>query len=293
MDIKFDFFKISNEEKEKTIDSVLAEIKVMSFENRIKNIYKIPTRIQELVKINGLWFGSFMKIRMAKDDPLPIKAKISGEVEDIPLGPDEGLGETVGFLYDPDQKILVSQRNWHGIGSSGIKFYFERIGKFSFHMEPIIEQNALDRLKYKDRIRKLEFKLLRPVGKIKKDIQGKSVMRALDLIDDFDSYYIDIKFGFDTSKENKGKILNKQSILNLANKIIGREEEIVEKFRVYGPEDDDEKPDFVDLIQDRINEVVTVEVSRTKKMSFEWMNDLLKSAYYARRKEIILRYIEE
>ncbi|MCV9947787.1 DUF6731 family protein [Paenibacillus sp. BT-177] len=292
MEIKFDFFKISHEEKDKTLDSVLNEISELSLEARIRNIYKIPNRVHDLMKSSDRWFGSFMKIRMS-NETLPEKAKLNGDIEPINFEEDQGLGEKVGFLYDPDHKILVLQRSRYSIGAGGAKYYFERIGKFTFHMEPIIQENALQRLKHKDNIRRFELKMVRPPGKIQKEIKGVSASKALDLIDEFDSYYIDIKFGFDNTKLNKGKVLNKQAIVNLANKIIGAEVEDVEKFRVYGDERDVEKYNFVDLIKDRIVEIAQANVQRDNRMTFTWMNDLLNTAYETRRREIILQYFEE
>lgn len=292
MDIKFDFFKISHEDKDKTIDTVLSEIQTLDFEKRIRNIYKVPNRVHDLMKVDEVWFGSFMKIRMNNEN-LPAKAKLTGETEEIDFDHNEGLGEKVGFLYDPKHKILVLQRSYYGIGAGGVKYYFERLGKFTFHMEPVIQQNALDRLKHKDIIRKFELKLIRPTGKIKEEIKGKSGFKALDLLDEFGSYYVDIKFGFDRSKENKGKLLSKEAIVSMASKIWGKEEEVVEKFRVFGDERDVEKYNYVDLIQDRISEVIPVEISRENRMTFKWMNDLLKMAYESKRKEIILQYFEE
>ncbi|MGP0583720.1 DUF6731 family protein [Paenibacillus timonensis] len=292
MDIKFDFFKILEEEEDESLDTVLSKIEGMDYEKRLRNVYKIPTRIHDIEKKDDIWYGMFMKIRM-NDSNLPVIARLTGEVEDLELDTNQGLGEKVGFLYDARHRILVVQRNRHGIGPTGIKYYLERIGKFSFHMEPVLEKNALLRLQHKDNIRRFELKLIRPEGKIREEIKGKSGFKALDLIDEFDSYYVDLKFGFDTSKKNKGRILSKDSIIKMANTIWGQEEEIVEKFSVFGLEHDEEKPDFVDLIKDRISEVAAVEISRNNKMTFEWMSRLLLNAYNARRREIILQYFEE
>lgn len=299
MDINFDYFKIDHEEPGRatdscsTIDEVLIKIQGLSHQDRIRNIYKVPNRVHDLIQKDDLWFGSFMKIRLDNEN-LPPKSKLTGETEDLDFDEGEGLGELVGFLYDPKFRILVIQRSRYGIGAGGVKYYFERLGKFKFHMEPVIQQNALDRLKHKDIIRKFELKMVRPAGKIRSDIRGKSAFKALDLLHEFDSYYIDIKFGFDNSKENKGKVLSKKAIVELANKIWGKEEEVVEKFRVYGDENDVEKYNYVDLIQDRISEVArNVEVSKENRMTFVRMNDLLQKAYKSKRAEIILQYFEE
>lgn len=291
MEIKIDFFKISNE-GDNTVDAVLREISRLNYEQRLRNIYKIPTRIQDIINKDDLWLASIIRIRM-ENEYIPMKAKLNGEVEEIDLEEDEGIGETVSFLYDPQYQVLLVQRNRYGIGAAGIKRYLERMGKFAFHMEPIIELNALEKLKKKNVIRRFEFKLIRTPEMIRKDIEGKSGFQAINLLDEFGSYYVDVRLGFDNSKQNRGRVLNKESILRMANRILGKDEEFVEKFRVYGNEGDEETPDFVDLIQDRIHEVLNVNVSRTNRMTFEWMSDLLMRAYNARRREIILRYIEE
>ncbi|ALS27211.1 hypothetical protein IJ21_18100 [Paenibacillus sp. 32O-W] len=298
MDFTFDYFKIDHEEPGKALDSsssvheVLKKIEGLNRQERIRNIYRVPSRIHDLLLKDEIWYGSFMKIRMDSEN-LPPKSKLTGETENLNFDDDEGLGELVGFLYDPRHRILVIQRSRYGIGPGGMKYYLERMGKFSFHMEPIIQQDALERLKQKDVIRRFELKLVRPEGKIRKEIEGKSTHKALDLLDDFDSYYVDIKFGFDNTKKNKGKVLNKQAIVSLANRFLGGDEEIVEKFRVYGNEGDVEKYNFVDLIKDRISEVRTAEVSKTNRMTFKRMNELLLSAYNSRRQEIILQYFQE
>jgi len=102
-------------------------------------------RFQEVHRRGQLWFGVFLGIgtqRPAK------KASLSGKIEDIPLGDDEGLLEEAAFVVDPSTNIMVIQRNRLAATPSSVIIFLQRVLRDlgELQMFPILTPATLERL---------------------------------------------------------------------------------------------------------------------------------------------------
>ena len=101
--------------------------------------------------------GDMVRIRM---DDVPRKANINGDIQDIDLNDDEGIGEETAFLYSPSTNTLLLQRNRHGISPSLFASYFKQKSNVQFtYLDPILRTDVFDRLRLMNVIKTFNVKM--------------------------------------------------------------------------------------------------------------------------------------
>jgi hypothetical protein len=116
-------------------------------------------RLQE-IQVGNLVECEMIRIRM---DEVPIIASLAGEVKEIDLDPDEGIGEETAFLYSRRLNTLVLQRNRSGVTKTGIARYFEAIGRLDapIVLEPVLSRDAIRQIANFREVRKFTVRLAR------------------------------------------------------------------------------------------------------------------------------------
>ncbi len=123
-------------------------------------IYGYTYRLHLLERIRNLWSGCFIRIRM---DDLPNVAELDGELRDLPLEADEGLGEETSFVYTPGYGVMVIQRNFQAVRPGTVETYLARLTEVEdLLLEPVIQADALEKLQRMQVVRNIDLSLATP-----------------------------------------------------------------------------------------------------------------------------------
>lgn len=269
-------------------DQILANVSASQddeFRNETHN--RVPMRLQEAKKRQGVWIGDMVKIRM---DNIPPKTKLNGQQEDLDLDPDEGLGEETAFLYDPGITILAIQRNRYAVSASAFARYFEIKGGIDeIELRPILLSSAMKRMAQMRIHRRLEISIA-SIQNLKMFAgDGHGVEKLTDLSDYFDAPAASIV----VSMGQHSGTLNK--IMQFAKDILQATREVssnagyrppVTKLTVSGKHSENSPIEVVDLLEDRMIDVEEVNFSRNYSVSRESRQHAIQTAYSKRLSEL-------
>ncbi len=229
--------------------------------------------------------GDIIRIRM---DNLPRKATLNGDVDDLPLAADEGLGEETAFRYSAAYHILALQRNRFGVGPSAFATYFERLLDMdgTIQIKPILALDAETRLER-----------MRDIRKFRLSVSGKSTIEHLETL---------------LPNETGKRVLQLARELNAVNMILelsagrslmGLTDRIKEFARclrggggsgarhiqLTGLLDNDVR-ETIDLVADFLGYEENVEVVDRRKLSFSLRSGVVQNAWHHAYPEIRSRY---
>ena len=100
-------------------------------------------------------------VRARKENVPGLVNTKTGAIGQLPLGPDETVGEQMNFLYDKSLQVLVTQRN-PVLRSTALDNLLFDITKVDFHLQPKLRKDAWERLGKIERIGRLDLKIRGP-----------------------------------------------------------------------------------------------------------------------------------
>lgn len=126
-------------------------------ESRTRDIGGVPFRLQQLTQGGRYRDGDMARIRM--DDVPPIISR-SGEVDEVELDDDEGLGEETAFRYDTQTHVLAIQVNRAGVSAAKWAKFFEAVLGVEEAIVPtvVVNPNAADEIARLDVVRKIHVR---------------------------------------------------------------------------------------------------------------------------------------
>ena len=96
-DVNFDFYRVEVVNGGQSFEHVVTAVG-RSRNDASRNV-ELPTgvyRLSRFARVGTRIEGEVIRIRMTD---LPVKARLSGEVSDIDLAEDEGVGEQTAFIF--------------------------------------------------------------------------------------------------------------------------------------------------------------------------------------------------
>ena len=250
--IRADYYRLSEEKGD--FDLLLKSLKQKKISQR--NVY-LGDRLVRLEQCSiwnnkgkSLVEGELVRIRM---ENLPVKASENAGVGDLGLKDNEGIGEETAFLYSPNDKVVILQRNRLGVSYVRFCDYFNSIDPANtmITMLPMMRLAALERMKNAAGFRALTLTVA-PVGGIE-DLKncGVSVSHAMDAMNSLDGEKVSITVSL---TQRQGKTLNKPSLIDTVKKLMLRREmgTPIATLRVRADEDDD-GVNVIDFIKDRLS----------------------------------------
>lgn len=260
-----------------------------TFEGMIENFMREVTALSERhVKISGnyirlhdfqkrfhVYTGSMIKLRM---DDIPQKGGLSGVLDDLPLGDDEGLADQTFFLYSPKYKILLYQRTNSGVRVSSFLHYLEKVTSIGpIELSPVLETDAVRKLTRMNLIRKFQFKFASPTNPAILSAAGPSIGSAVEMMHEQGAGHIEIVLSVGRSRRGT---LALQAVKNYALnllKISKEDTDTVEKLIVTGKELEDETSEPLDLLRHRMREQFSVTLKDRKIPADECLNGMIQS----------------
>ena len=292
--IRADFFRVNIQDFEGDFSTLLERAKALpdNDESRVVEIYKVPFRLQSSVNVNGICEGELVRIRMTD---VPVVASLTGELEQLELEDDEGIGEETAFLYHQQTRILVLQRNRLGVSAANLARYFSQLLNLeaSIFCDPILAGDAFQRLQEMRLIKKFE---LRVSGIDRMNIfhdQNLGVEEVIALQEKFCAPNISIELSVghrrDVSLIADRIKQTARSFLGFSNDPDGQ----VRKIEISGKYEDDGPTEVIDLLEYWIREEVVITPASSRFVSYLERLAALHQAWDKRSVEILTLFNQE
>lgn len=241
------------------------------------------------------WEGEIVQLRM---DNIPVKGDLSGKIEDLQLGTDEGIGEQSAFIYHPASKILALQTNRHGVSPGSFAQYFEFIaeGNIEISLLPVLQIDAMQRLEKLKDVKKFEINVA-GINNIESIFNSgnNGVGEIIELSNAFQSPSIALELKASNSKSNpiyliKEKVVGAAQSLARISKT-NQNNAKVSKIRITGASDDEDNI-LVDLLKDRMREKISIGYSgKNRNIPYNYRKTALQTAWNKRLDEITKMYV--
>jgi len=231
--------------------------------------------------------GEVAKIRMTG---IPEKMRLNGDVDQIDLEDDQGLGEVAAFVYVPDIEILVYQKNRDAVSASAFSLYLQELGELESEVEFdfILEAEALQRLAEMDIIRRFELQIAAP--------NNSEIFRDLDLAPNTlaglmgTSPSVKASFVFSMGHQREGSILNEE-VSRICRRLYDRafhNENRNEKIKllVSGREEFGAETEVIDLFSDRMIESIDVDLGEQRVIPHNALTRAAREAWRNRSVEL-------
>ena len=285
--VNIDFYRVvMPENAATTFDALLDRTEQIPLQNdtRTREITGDPVRLQELHRHGGYLEGDMVRTRM---DTLPRRSNIeTGQLALLDLDDDEGLGEETAFLYDPATHCLTIQRNRFAVSASAFATYCTEIGAFesAIILEPIISGDAIARLQEFDRVSRLTIKVAGLAGgRVLRDTPY-SLGHIAAFADDYAGpiVNIDVSMGHQRGSLARDRV---RGVVEWLRRQFRDREVDVRRIEVSGSSAGDETQ-VLDLLESRIVEHRTVEISRNRIVTYMARRNAVRAAWDAQRDRI-------
>jgi hypothetical protein len=265
-----DFYRPEFKEDDMTsISNLFETIISKKIEDRNLDFGESTVRIQDCNKNSeGYYEGNFVKIRMLA---LPSRASLKGDLNQFDLEAYEGMGEEAAFLYDPILNILAMQRNRYSITTGTFSKYLKKKGenKNDVDFYPIITEDSLEKFKSMKTITKFQLKIAGISNPERFKNSGKAPGNVIDLLNEFGAPHMDLTISMGYSK-NSMKLTSIQraakQFLQFSRKEKDNEMKSDVTSLIVSGNSEDGKPDFIDLVADRIIEFKEIEIKSTDRI---------------------------
>jgi hypothetical protein len=280
MRLRFDFWRFSSHGTTSTIlDGVMARLSALpdASPDRLLQRETKVIRLQRLEKHGNLWFGDFLGVgtkRAAK------KADVKGHIENLPFGPDEGLGEESAFLYDPATCVIVLQSNRLAATASSVIRFIEgfALGEGPLDLEPIMSPEAIDKLSHFQSITSLHVNMAAmDLGHAFGDKQHSATHLA-SIAEELNAP--SIKLEVSVGHQWRKKELSLDSVKKFIRSLVSAKSGVELKQVAISGKTDNEDFEALDLITQRLKEVVEVEPDEGRGTSYRLRWASMSDAFY-------------
>lgn len=271
-----------------TFADVLTKARRKKDEDRTIEVHQKLIRLQDISKSKDNWEGDTIHIRM---DEVPPKASIDGELSNIELEDDEGIGEETAFLYNEAIDILALQQNIYGVTEPSFCRYFEKAAQINgpIFLFPVIQSGALQKFTNLHTVKKIEVKLARPKNmKQFAKTDGKSTSDVIEMINNFEAPTANITLSVGRNRKEE---LNLNSVKNLVKGLLGMNQsgDNVKSIKISGAATGFGST-AIELIEERMIEQFSAEPDEDRRVKYATRKDLIKTAWDNREAELIQQF---
>ncbi|MFC0525790.1 DUF6731 family protein [Pontibacillus salicampi] len=257
--VRFDYFKVwsdyfneTTNMMEQSLTDLTEAIKAaqsIDVSRRILVVGDDVARLQNIKFNNNKWELHFMRIRK---QGFPVRTKDDGTVNFFDdMEDDEGLGEEVSALYDPQTHVIMIRRNMFSLSPSAIANFFTTIvggPGFSIYFKPLVHPRAMELIQNDHLIRGATVY----VSDVKnaKSRTKFSLGRLTNKTEDINE---SVNYSIKISLNQKGS--KKNSNIPIYEELQELEEDAnVESIEVRTKANEDAKVEYVDLVKHRLTD---------------------------------------
>jgi hypothetical protein len=295
-----DFYRVEMPESESSFEDVLGRVMAMPKEDRTHKFASAPIRLQVAEKVQNtnnqeFWHGELVKIRMIEP---PVKASLSGDLEDIQLDDDEGIGERTVFMYFPAMRVLLLHKTLAGVSITSLLSYFQKITGMQHEMaaDPVLNSDAMRRLDNFEVLQKID---LRVAGLDNLSIFQQDDRAIGDILDNVSKAFKAPSVSITASMAGRKGTLDKEMVSQLIKKFLrfsaGQKNSSDDKsspttrvMRITGKDSEESRnSSIVDLLRDCMREKLKTPADSTRRnLTYNERKDFLNDAWQKRKAEI-------
>lgn len=233
----------------------------------------------QFFKEYNVWIVRFMKLR---EENLPYLAKEKYDAEDIPLQPDEYIGEDMYMLYDIDNQIAMIQSNRFSLGISRLGEFLIKSQKEKdkrIRLWPIkdnVDITSLNKIAY--RTFELGFSNIENIAGIGKSALG-DILKSYRKVCGVSGT---IKIGVGRAKDGA---LDAIEIEKMIAEVQGCEN--ITSARVKIRDDDSSRIEVIDLLDETVSDIITYELAPRESLSFETATTRMLEKYQRKKGKIV------
>lgn len=283
--IYFDYVKTYTQRYEKDGNKVVEELADLSgcFErvskinsvDRTYNMGNEKIRIQELKKVGEYWEILVLKLR---DEVMPGIADDSGNYSIEILEDGKYYCESTTMLYDPENSVLVLQKNRYGLQASNVEILLNLINvdnKIKIILKPIINKNKIKLLDNGHAYRSLEIGI---VNNMEEEVieDSTGIMGVLNNFQKYKGNVVSIRIGYN-KKSKKNESLDSNLVIDTINELYGNIH--VNKLKTSIKFNEDTKVETIDLLDDRIYDYETLTYCKENPITHDRIISVLRNLY--------------
>ncbi|KAK9680631.1 methyltransferase (DUF6731) [Popillia japonica] len=218
---------------------------------------------------------SLVRLMKLREENIPYKAKENTAAEDIPLEPDEYIGEDMYILYDVNNSIAMVQSNRFSLGTARFtEFLIKSQEKEDERvvMNPIT--NAINLKKFSKNIyRNIELRFANINNAYNDKTALADIMSPFKKLDGV-SGTISISVG--RAKENS---LDAREVEDIIKEIKDNSNVIGAKVKVK--DDDDSHVEIIDLFEDIMCDIISFKIPERRTLDFETAKQRIVSVVFS------------
>lgn len=175
--IQFRFYRITSNRADIDVSAVLEDIYGRDIADRAVDFDDYAVRLEDLYKQGRVLEGEFVRVQKSN---LPPRAPRRGRRRALGLDPDEGLGHTGAFIFDPALSVILLQRNRNGIGQGLLTHYLNSFlpQRRALNIEPVLTNEAWQKLN-RSTVRSIQVRVAEPDQLEAVDNQQQTLIDAL------------------------------------------------------------------------------------------------------------------
>lgn len=217
-------------------------------------------------------FGYYHIVFERLDGSTYYKTTIYGDTEDLDLDEDEYIGHEVSILYDPNQNVMLIQRNISSLSPTGIERFIRQL-YFDYYEEDIyfklvtaVDDNATDSALNKEIYRQVALKVNKNstkdliVGITEDDYEGVETVEIII-----------------TAKNNNKSQLNTDTTQNILKKWVN--DTSVEKLSVRAREGENMPIEDIDLIKQNLKRSLVYRYEQARELDAERVYEDMRNIY--------------
>jgi len=277
--VKVDFYRSTERDDHIRLETTLDKALALPQSARTLAVDKERIILVSLAENRGIYTGEIARLRMTET---PVIGDLQGQLQDIPLRPDQGIAERTAFLFDSSTQILAIHAIREAVSASRLAGYCDVLeaSPDGYIFEPVVNTSTLRDFNRLSSIRKVEVKIA-SIGSAGaapaadrasvKDYLKLKELAALEA----ETMTITLSMGM---RREGGMV--RDAARGLVRGLLDHKESLsVETLRVSGKEPGDEAV-LLDLINGRVREEVPIRV-RGRSASYEQRAAAVVKAYVA------------
>lgn len=252
--VTFDFYHVRTTSG-KSFSKVLANILTKTGRQRNEPIDSgSQCRLHTAGQSGNLWHGEMIRIRM---NNLPPAASLDGDIDDLKLDDNQGIGLGAAFLFDSKRDVVVMQRNKHAISSRVfVRYMSAKGGCGEVRLLPIMSSNVWKRFNNMDQPKKLIVKIapMEHMHAMKGSRHGVEDIANLSTKIDAPIMEITASIGY-----KRDRALSLHGVKAFINELlaISPDHSELDKLKIGGKDENNES-DEIDLLEEFIAETLSI-----------------------------------
>ena len=289
--IKIDFYRVQMpQDTQPSFEQIIDTVQIAPNDaNRNEDYHGVPIRLQESSSQGDFRYAKMIRIRL---DEVPLRASLSaGSIGPFDFEEDEGIGEETAFLYNMNLRVMVVQRNRFGVSPNMIALYFNMKGHINgfIVLEPIIQLDAFRRVSQLGIIRKFDIRIAGLENFQDFRGMGYSGEALAGLMENFRAPTVSVSLSMGRTRRGSLSIGNILDQIRSALRFTGSN--AVQKIEVTGREDDQHEIEVIDILKDRMTEMVDVQLDPNRRLPHEGRKSALREALRRRSDELARMFV--